>query len=71
MDDVIDTLLSTFEIISLTMTIGGGVVDGGHVITRTVLGICSKWEIIVICAHIMNLVIISLQIFVDEYQCPS
>jgi hypothetical protein len=36
---VIDIALSTFEIISLAMTIRGSVVDGGCVITRIVLGI--------------------------------
>jgi hypothetical protein len=38
MDDVIDTALSTFEAISLAMTIGGGLVDRGRVITKTFLG---------------------------------
>jgi hypothetical protein len=35
---VIDTALSTFEIISPVVTIRGGVVDGDRVITRIVLG---------------------------------
>jgi hypothetical protein len=39
MIDMIDIVLSTFEIISPAVMIGGGVVDGGHVITITVLGI--------------------------------
>jgi hypothetical protein len=34
----IDTVLSIFEIISSAVTIRGGVVDGGRVITRTALG---------------------------------
>jgi hypothetical protein len=38
MNDVIDTALSIFEIISPTVMIGCGLVDGGRVITRTVLG---------------------------------
>jgi hypothetical protein len=35
MDDVIDTVLSTFEIISPAVTIRDGVMDGDRVITRT------------------------------------
>jgi hypothetical protein len=38
MDDVIDIALSTFEAISPTVTIGGGIVDGDRVITRIMLG---------------------------------
>jgi hypothetical protein len=38
MDDVIEIALSTFEIISPVVTIGASVVDGGYVITRTILG---------------------------------
>jgi hypothetical protein len=38
MDDVIDTVLSTFDIISSAVMIKGGVVDWDHVITRTILG---------------------------------
>jgi hypothetical protein len=46
MNDVIDTVLSTFEAISPNVMIGGIVVDGGHVITRIFYGCCSKWELI-------------------------
>jgi hypothetical protein len=38
MNDVIDTALSTFDIISPALTIRGGVVDRDYVITRIVLG---------------------------------
>jgi hypothetical protein len=34
----IDIVLSIFDIISLVVTVRGGIVDGNHVITRTVLG---------------------------------
>jgi hypothetical protein len=71
MDDVIDSALSTFETISPAVMIGADVVDGGQVITRTVYGCCSKWDLIIICAHIIHLVFMSLQICVDEYPYPS
>jgi hypothetical protein len=38
MDDVIDTALSTFEVISPAVAIGDGVVDRARVITKIVLG---------------------------------
>ena len=36
MNDVIDIEMSTFEAISLAVTIGGGVVNWDRVITRTI-----------------------------------
>ena len=49
---VIDMRLSTFEAIPMAVTIGGGVVDKGRVITKT------YWEIFVLVGAHLNKVFI-------------
>jgi hypothetical protein len=64
MNDVIDTALSTLEAISPAVTIGGGVVNGGHLITRTFSDVIQSGSSF--CAHVMNFVFM-----LCKYPCRS
>jgi hypothetical protein len=46
MDDVIETSFSTFETMPMAVTIGGGIVNRDHVITKTFLGMIVLLELI-------------------------
>ena len=57
--------MSTFEVMPMAMTIGGGMVDGGRVITRTVVGMLFLVGVIIVkclfkIQSILNLVLLVL-----------
>ena len=52
MNDVIDISMSTFEAMPSAVTIGGGIVNWDHVITKTILGM-----LVLVGAHLNNVIV--------------